>query len=333
MHHAPPLEIRQMPVFEHSYAFDPIYGYDMEALLKIRHPEFPPADFAAFWRETMAEASAQTRVIEQKSLPPPSSEWQLDLLKIQTLDRSAFGAWLLKPKDPSHIRRAFVVGHGYGGRAGIDWPVAFQDAVYIFPSAHGFFVSEAPGLPNSVDKHVVHGIASRETYLIRHCVAALQSAAEVLAEFYPEFDGQLGYQGVSFGGGLGALMLPWSKSFSRAFLKVPTFGHHPLRLKCPCVGSGEAVRLLEQRDSSIRKTLAYFDAATSAAEVKIPVLVSAALFDPAVPPPGQFAVANALGGPKQLHVLSASHFEHPSLLLEEQALAGLMRQWFLAPHL
>lgn len=316
------------PAYEHPHSFDPTYGYDRASLLKIRPPEFPPEDFADFWHRTMAGASLQTRILEQTSLPPPAEEWRLDLLKIQTLDHSVFGAWLLRPKDPSRVRRAFVVGHGYGGREGIDWPVPFEDAAYIYPAAHGFFISAAPGLPNTVAWHVVHGISSRETYIIRHCTAAMQSAADVLTELYPELEGNLGYHGGSFGGGLGALVLPWSKSFSRAFLKVPTFGHHPLRLECPCAGSGEVVRLFAKRDPSIRQTLAYFDAATAATFVRIPVMVSVALFDPAVPPPGQFAVANALGGPKQIHVLSASHFDHPSLLPEEEALSDLVQKWF-----
>ncbi|MEZ5576382.1 MAG: hypothetical protein R3F44_12440 [Candidatus Competibacteraceae bacterium] len=38
--------------------------------------------------------------------------------------------------------------------------------------------------------------------------------------------------------------------------------------------------------------------------------VAAARFDPAVPPPGQFAVYNALAGPKELFVLRAGHFDH-----------------------
>ncbi len=317
------------PGFDHPHAFDPTYGYDRDTLLKIRPPESPPEDFSDFWQRSLDEASAKTEILERTPLPPPSEGWLLDLLKIRTLGDTVFGAWLLRPADPSKIRRGFVVGHGYGGRESIDWPVTFQDAAYIYSSAHGFFVSAAPGLPDTVVWHVVHGIASRETYLIRYCTAALQSAADVLVSLYPEFAGKLGYHGGSFGGGLGALMLPWSKSFSRAFLKVPTFGHQPLRLECPCAGSGEAVRLCAQRNPSIRKTLPYFDAATAATFIRIPVMVSVALFDPAVPPPGQFAVANALGGPKRIHVLSASHFDHPSLLAEEQELTGLVQEWFL----
>ncbi len=319
---------RPMPSYEHPHSFDPTYGYTMEELLKIAPPEPFPADFETFWRETMVQSSRSTRVLERQDLEPPAPGWKLELLKIQGLDDTWFGAWLLQPVDSTTVCRGFVVGHGYGGREAIDWPVQFEDAAYIFPAAQGFHISAQEGLPNTAAWHVVNGISSPSTYLIRHCVAGLQGAADVLTAEFPELDGRLGYIGGSFGGGLGALMLPWSQSFSRAFLKVPTFGHHPLRLQCECVGSGEAVRLFVNRDPSIRKTLPYFDAATAATFIRIPVLVSVALFDPAVPPPGQFAVANSLGGPKKLHVLNASHFEHPSLLPEEEALSELVREWF-----
>lgn len=321
-------KLHPMPSYEHPHSFDPTYGYAMEELLKITPPELVPADFEAFWLATMEEASKNTRVLGRQGLEPPDPGWKLELLKIQGLGTTWFGAWLLQPSDATTVRRAFVVGHGYGGREGIDWPVMFQDAAYIFPAAQGFHISAQVGLPSTAAWHVVHGISSPTTYLIRHCVAGLQSAADVLTADFPELDGQLGFIGGSFGGGLGALMLPWSSSFSRAFLKVPTFGHHPLRLKCECVGSGEAVRLFVNRDPSIQNTLAYFDAAIAATFIRIPVLVSVALFDPAVPPPGQFAVANSLGGPKHLHVLNAAHFEHPSLLPEEEALSKLVHEWF-----
>ena len=52
---------------------------------------------------------------------------------------------------------------------------------------------------------------------------------------------RLDYMGISFGGGIGALALPWDERFHRAHLNVPSFGHHPLRLTLPepdTTGSG-----------------------------------------------------------------------------------------------
>ena len=63
------------------------------------------------------------------------------------------------------------------------------------------------------------------------------------------------------------------------------------------------------------------DAATAARYMKQPVHCACALFDPTVPPAGQFAVYNALGGPKQLFVLTAGH--HPYREEREESLRML----------
>ncbi|SCD73188.1 cephalosporin-C deacetylase [Streptomyces sp. BpilaLS-43] len=74
--------------------------------------------------------------------------------------------------------------------------------------------------------------------------------------------------------------------------------------------------------------LRYFDAATAAARLELPTLVAAALFDPAVPPPGQFAVHNALPGPRELLVLRAGHFRYAEEAREAAELRSLRERFF-----
>ncbi len=139
---------------------------------------------------------------------------------------------------------------------------------------------------------------------------------------------RLDYLGISFGGGIGALALPWDERFHRAHLNVPSFGHHPLRLTLPCVGSGEAVRRYQQHTGRVLETLRYFDAAVAARYLKIPVHVAAARFDPAVPPPGQFAIYNALAGQRELFVLEAGHFDHAGQVAENGRLLDALAYFF-----
>jgi cephalosporin-C deacetylase len=56
--------------------------------------------------------------------------------------------------------------------------------------------------------------------------------------------------------------------------------------------------------------------------------VAAALFDPAVPPAGQFAVYNAIPGCKKLFTLDAGHFDYPAQADQERALRGELGQFF-----
>jgi len=221
-----------------------------------------------------------------------------------------------------------VVGHGYGGRERPDDRVPGPAAVAIFPCARGFHRSKAAGIPGNATEHVVHGIASRETYIHRMCVADLWSAASALLAMYPHVADCLDYQGGSFGGGTGAMAVAWDHRIRRAFLDVPSFGHHPLRVTLPCVGSGEAVRLLYQQRPQIMDVLKYFDSATAARHIRIPTLAACALFDPAVPPPGQFAVYNALAGEKALFVRPAAHFDYPEGASVDAAVFARMTEWF-----
>lgn len=70
---------------------------------------------------------------------------------------------------------------------------------------------------------------------------------------------------------MGALALPWDDRFTRAHLKVPTFGHHAIRNVCSCEGSGQAVAAYVADHPEAMDVLAYYDAATAASHIEIPV--------------------------------------------------------------
>ena len=220
------------------------------------------------------------------------------------------------------------MSHGYGGRSGADLNVPGPAALCIFPCARGFHRSARPDLPADAGKHVVFGIDDPQTYIHRHCVADLWSATSVLLDLDPTLAGAIDYMGTSFGGGIGGMALPWEARWRRGFLGVPSFGNHALRLQMKCVGSGEAVRQLAQKQPQIIETLRFFDSAVSAQFCRIPVMVACALFDPAVPPPGQFSVYNALAGEKTVFIGEADHFEWPGAAMQGARLWRAQREWF-----
>ncbi|MER6618020.1 acetylxylan esterase [Streptomyces xantholiticus] len=323
-----------MPPFAHDFPFDPSYGRTLDKLLQIPAPA-APAGFDGFWR---SRYEAARRVEPEPRIGELVEE--RDGVRIfdvtYTSTRGRCGGWLVLPADGAPVRHGFVIGHGYGGRdqVGRDVPLPLPGSAALLPCVTGMPVKGLlAGVPNVAHDHVVHGIDSRDGYIIGDCVADLWCAASALTELVPELaGGGLGYLGESFGGGLGALALPWDERFAAAQLQVPTFGNHPLRLTLPCVGSGEAVRRHHRDHPGIVDVLAYYDAATAATRMRIPVLVAPALFDPSVPPPGQFAVYNALPGPRELHVLQAGHFAHNGDDLAEQALRTATTEFF-AEHL
>jgi cephalosporin-C deacetylase len=318
-----------IPGLEHAFPFDPTYGYDLEKLLTVPAPDGPD-DFEAFWRATREEVMAAPLRLEKREIACPVAGFALFEVEFNSLDGVRIGGWITVPRRKPH-HGGSVVYHGYGGRGSADFLVPAPAGPAIFPCARGFHRSARPDIPAESMGHVVHGLKSRETYVHRGCVADVWTAASALLELFPEAAEDLRFLGGSFGGGIGALAVPWEDRFRTAFLDVPSFGNHPLRVTLPCTGSGAAVRTYWRKRPEVLDVLAYFDAATAARHISIPAFVAAATFDPAVPPPGQFAVYNAIPEPKELFVRTAAHFTSPYEIPEGRKLHQRLKAWFTSP--
>ncbi|WP_405612826.1 acetylxylan esterase [Streptomyces sp. NBC_01508] len=313
-----------MSEFEHGHPFDPAYGRTLDELLDIPAPA-PQDGFDAYWQDRLDGC----RILG---------------VSYTSVGGLRLGGWLVLPSQGA-AEHGFVIGHGYGGRQepGADVPLPLPRSAAILPCVRGMGSrSRRPGIPGEAAGHVLHGIESRGTYVIGDCVADLWCAALALLELVPELragsgpasegmpggGARLRYVGESFGGGLGALALPRDDRFDTGQSTVPTFGNHPSRVTLPCVGSGEAVRAYREEHPEVMDVLTYFDAATAASRIGVPMMVAPALFDPAVPPPGQFAVYHALPEPCELHVLRAGHFEYVGEGADTAALAEARRGFF-----
>lgn len=315
---------------KHPFAFDPTGGYSREELLTIGPPDTEPEDFAAFWHETFAEAMRAP--LAWKCIPSAASHPEWEVFDVEyaglALPGLRIGGWLLKPREEP-VRRGVVAIHGYGGRSAPDFSLPVKEAAVIFPCCTGLPARGTDSrIPSEGQRHVLHGISDSRTYLHRFCVMDVWRAASVLLEAVPECAGRLDLLGESFGGGIGVMALPWDQRFHSAHVAVPSFGHHPLRFGLPCTGAGEAVRQWLPDHPETPAVLRYFDAATAATHVRIPVHVAAALFDPSVPPAGQFAVFNALAGTKSLTILRAGHFLHEGEEAEGRRLFRRLEEFF-----
>jgi cephalosporin-C deacetylase len=315
-------------LFSHAYPFDPAYGLDLTQLLAIE-PPVPPADFADFWRaryQTALALDARPRLTDTGQV---LGKHRVHALRYRSSDAVDIGGWLLTPLAAAPVR-GVLVGHGYGGRDAPDALAGLDDAVLLFPCFRGMGLSPVAGLSGQPYQHVLHAIESRDRYVLGGCVDDLWLGVSALVSLFPEVARRISVMGVSFAGGIAAMAAPWDARIGQLFLEVPSFGHQALRLTLPCVGSGEAVRAYQRRHRfNVIETLAYYDAAAAARFLSIPVLVAAALFDPAVPPPGQFAIHNAIPQRcRRLSVLPAGHFEYPGKAAREQALAEEVAGFF-----
>ena len=256
-------------------------------------------------------------------------DWQVHDISYTSTDDAEIGGWLLLPRD-GVVKRGLVVGHGYGGRDAPEYDIPVRETAVLFPCFRGMSRSRLPRVSSDPGWHVLHDIDKPDRYILGGCVEDLWLAVTVLTKFYPATEGRIGYSGISFGGGIGALALAYDERIDRGHLVVPTFGNMPLWLTLPTIGSGHSVQNYQRTHRDVLATLALFDAATAATRIAIPMLVAVARFDPAVAPPCQFSVANALGAPNDhaIVVLDAGHFDYPGMAAQNALLSEKVGRFF-----
>ncbi|WFB37089.1 acetylxylan esterase [Kiritimatiellota bacterium B12222] len=319
----------------HEFDFDPTYGHSVPDLQNIRYHDPEPEDFADFWQDLYRKAMEVPLELEIEEDKPLDDGFRCLLVRYQVWGGYRAGAWVIFHEDHPRPDLGIVYGHGYGGREAPEISLAAKDRILIFTLAPGFHLSQDPALPvNDSSLHVLYGIESRESYVLASCAATIWRGVDVLSELTQGSITRFHYHGWSFGGGMGALSVPWESRFQSAELGHVTFANHPFRLRNECVGSGAAVRRRWLEDPAIEETLRYYDAAFSVRHLRIPVVFGCSCFDPAVPPPGQWSAANSHPGPSLATAFPVGHFDytHPqSPEAEEQHTQNLkeLMPWVL----
>ncbi|MFB2564297.1 acetylxylan esterase [Rhizobium sp. IMFF44] len=310
----------------HPFDFDPTYGMQLAQLQAIETPE-APTGFDDFWRQRYRAALAIDPQPKLRHSKQRHDNWHVFDISYMSTGSFQINGWLLIPRS-GQVRRGLVVGHGYGGRdqPEFEWPV--EETAILFPCCRGLSLSASPKIPSDASGHVLCGIENRDTYVIGGCVEDIWLAVSTLETLYPWLAGHIGYSGISFGGGIGALAIPFDARIRRGHLIVPTFGHRQLWVTLPTVGSAQSVQAYQEKHGSVLETLRFFDAAIAASRIAVPMLVAPALFDPAVAPPCQFSVANALQKFNEIFILDAGHFDYTGSEQQNAILRDKVGQFF-----
>ncbi|MEI8208456.1 MAG: deacetylase [Methylococcales bacterium] len=302
-----------------QYPFDPSYGYSLGQLLEVKAQK-EPKDFDMFWQLRYQNALELEPLPQTKIISENKFGWRVFEINYNSVGDFPIRGWLLLPSS-GEVKRGFIVGHGYGGRDGPDFHFPFKDAALFFPCFRGLGQSASPFISSDPYWHVLHNIDDKDRYIIGGCVEDAWLAVSALLVLFPHLAGCLGYMGISFGGGIGALALAYETRISKAHLNVPTFGYQSLRLKLATNGSANSVqKYYLTHKKQVLTVLRYYDAAFSAKRIKIPMHCACAKFDPCVAPPGQFAIFNALSCEKYLFVLEAGHHQYSNQVQQDCAL-------------
>ncbi len=207
-------------------------------------------------------------------------------------------------------------GHGYEDRQ-LDprWDWARAGAHVLGVQVRGYGRSRDALPAPSPDGYVLTGIGSPEEYVLRGAVCDYARAAEVGAEILGPGVSRLVLNGTSFAGGLAVMAEAVMRLADLLVVAVPTFGWIEGRRFLAKQGSGaEITRFLEthpEREEDLMVVLSYFDTMNFAPDVRCPTLVGVGLVDDVVPAPTVYAVANRLGGPREVVELPVSHTDLP----------------------
>jgi len=203
----------------HPYPFDPTYGFGVDKLRAIRPPQAPPG-FDEFWRARYVGALGVNPRPRCRESERRHAKWRVHDILFTSTDEFPIGGWLLLPRQ-GIVRRGLVVGHGYGGRDQPDFDIPVEETAVLFPCFRGLSRSRRPPVSSDPAWHVLDGIHTPEGYILGGCVEDLWLAVSALIELHPEINGRIGYSGLSFGGGIGALAIAFDKRIDRGHLALP----------------------------------------------------------------------------------------------------------------
>ncbi|AYF97099.1 acetylxylan esterase [Protaetiibacter intestinalis] len=287
-------------------------------LREYRSAQTDPADFDAFWEETLAEsrAAAPSGAVELERV-----DVGLRTLDVYDVTFPGFGgqpvkAWLRVPRGASGPLPTVVNYQGYGGgRALPTENLGYASAGF----AHLFMDTRGQGSGWSVgataDEGVTgpqipgvmtRGIDARETYYYRRlftdAVRAVD-AARTLDVVDPE---RIAVTGGSQGGGITLAAAGLVPDLVAVLPSVPFMCDFPRALVIHDSDPyREVVRYLAQhrgKTASVLETLAYFDGVNFARRATAPAWFTAGLMDEICKPSTVFGAFNAYAGEKSIEV-------------------------------
>jgi cephalosporin-C deacetylase len=293
----------------------PLFDMALEAL-EIYQPNIPePADFDAFWAQTLAEAR-QTPL----NATFTTVDYGLSTLKTYDVSFAGFGgqtikAWFIVPAGADKPLPAVLEFIGYGGGRGtpLNW-LTYPSAGYAFMvmdtrgqgSAwqRGDTPDLASGANPSFPGFMTQGILDPQTYYYRRVFTDGVRALEALLS-HPLVDSErVAVTGGSQGGGISLAVSGLSPQVKLSLPDVPFLCHFKRAVETspdiPYLEIVNYLRVHREKYQTVFNTLNYFDGVHFARRITAPVLCSTALMDTVCPPSTVFAAYNVISTPKQM---------------------------------
>ena len=282
-----------------------------------RSAQVDPADFDAFWGETLAASRAAApagAVLE----PVDAGLRTLDVFDVTFpgFAGQPIRAWLRMPRGATGPLPAVVQYQGYGGGRGRPTEnLLFASAgfAHLHVDTRGQGSGWALGAtPDSCETGpqipgvMTRGIDSRETYYYRRLFTDAVRAVDAVRTLDLVDASRVAVTGGSQGGGITLAVAGLVEGLAAVLPQVPFLCDFPRAIMIHDTDPyRELVRYLAQhrtKVASVLETLAYFDGVNFARRATAPAWFTVGLMDETCKPSTVFGAFNAYAGPKEIEV-------------------------------
>jgi cephalosporin-C deacetylase len=286
------------------------FDLPIDQLRAYRPDRTEPADFDAFWGDTLAQ-------VRQHPLDAQFTRVETGLRLIETYDVTFSGyggqpikGWYARPANTPQPLPCVVEYHGYNGGRGYAHTVTFwANAGYAHLSMDsrgqggGWRRGDTPDLPDAANPShagfMTQGVFSPHSYYYRRMYADAVRAIEAACSRDDVDAGRIAVAGGSQGGGLAlaaAALMP--EQVGLCLADVPFLCHFRravgLTNGYPYQEIANFLKVQRDAAAQVFDTLDYFDGVNHAARIRAHCLVSTALMDEICPPSTVFAAYNHL---------------------------------------
>lgn len=301
----------------------PFFDLGPAELPKYRSSVTPPADFDAFWRDTLAEA-------RQHKLNATFDLFDAGFSLVDVFDVSFAGygghpirGWYIQPKNYAGGTGALVKFIGYNGGRGFPqdhllWPASGRPVLVMDTRGQGSGWSrgatpDPEGSDPSQSGFMTRGIANPATYFYRRVFTDAVRAIEALRSRADIDPARIATVGGSQGGALALVAAGLDPTVKAAIADVPFLSDFPraigLASRDPYLEISRYLAVHRDMVERALETLRYFDTVNIVPRAKAHALYSVALMDTICPPSTVYASFNAYAGQSK-KIVSYSYNDH-----------------------